>query len=77
MRRPKVVVSAVAALLAAPAIFTVPASAKDALQATRDCMVAHGAVRNPDGSVRLNIPRKAALAVRDKCRKQSGYKGID
>lgn len=40
-------------------------------------MVAHGAVRNPDGSVRLNIPRKEALAVRDKCRKQSGYKGTD
>lgn len=77
MRGPKVVVSAVAGLFAAPAIFTVPASAKDALQATRDCMLAHGAVRNPDGSVRLNIPRKAALAARDKCRKQSGYKGTD
>ncbi|GMO12010.1 MULTISPECIES: hypothetical protein [unclassified Bradyrhizobium] len=64
-------------VLALTAIFTVSASAKDALQATRDCMVAHGAVRNPDGSVRLNIPRKEALAVRDKCRKQSGYKGTD
>ncbi len=65
----------VVSVFAITTIFTVSASAKDALEATRDCMVAHGAVRNPDGSVRLNIPRQAALAVRDKCRKQSGYKG--
>ncbi|MFT4116556.1 hypothetical protein [Bradyrhizobium sp.] len=52
------------------------AQAKDALQATRDCMVAHGAVRKPDGSVYLgSVPRAQALAIRDQCRRQSGYKG--
>ena len=77
MKRPMIIASAVALLFAGLAVSTVPAAAKDALQATRDCMVAHGAVRNPDGSVHLNIPRKEALAVRDKCRRQSGYKGTD
>lgn len=57
------------------AISTVPASAKDALEATRACMVAHGAVRKPDGSVWLGLPRQEAMAIREKCRKQAGYKG--
>jgi hypothetical protein len=54
---------------------TLPASAKDPLELTRECMIRHGAVRKPDGGVWLSGPRDKAEAIRAKCRKQSGYTG--
>lgn len=63
-------------LIAAAFVFaTSPASAKDALELTRQCMIKHGAKRQPDGGVWLSLPREQATAIRDKCRKQSGYTG--
>jgi hypothetical protein len=50
------------------------AEAKDALEMTRQCMVKHGAKRQPDGGVFLSGPREQSEAIRAKCRKQSGYR---
>jgi hypothetical protein len=62
-------------LTAAAFVFaTSPVSAKDALELTRQCMIKHGAKRQPDGGVWLSKPQAEALAIREKCRKQSGYR---
>lgn len=62
-------------ILAGAILFVVaPVSAKDPIELTRQCMIRHGAVRKPDGGVWLAGPRDKTEAIRDKCRKQSGYR---
>jgi hypothetical protein len=48
--------------------------AKDPVGAVRACMVRHGAVRKPDGSVWLSGGRQYAEGIRAMCRKQAGYR---
>jgi hypothetical protein len=67
----------VAVALAATAVYLVPSVAvakDDTLEATRACMVRHGATRKPDGSVWLGGGRANAEGVRAKCRREAGYK---